>query len=588
MSPDVAQIALFVAAGLAFAAAVLVLVRVGRLDREQSAALQRATDTAEARHREMLKDMGEALGRVGERFGAANNELSDRLREVLERQLGATRDTLDRQLTGLREATDRQLADTRTGLMTLQSATNTELGQQREVLVAQIAQHRSNTVDALTAQRETVEARLGELRQGLTESLGTQREAITTSLVQQRDTVLALLGEQRTQLLTSLGEQRTEVGAGLGQQREAIVAQLAQMRADILEQSLKALGEQGRAQIEALNHALAAASQRLTESVTLLNTTTHERLESIQGKVDARLEAGFAKTNETFASVMARLATIDEAQKKIDGLTTNVVSLQELLGDKRSRGAFGEVQLENLVRNILPATHYEFQFALRPNVRVDCILRLPEPTGIVAVDSKFPLENWHRGFDRTLSDPERAAAQKQFGADVRKHVDDIASKYIVAGETADGAVMFVPAEAVFAEIHAYHADVVEHAMRRHVWIVSPTTMMAVLNTARAVIKDVETRKQVHLIKDELAKLGKDFGRFDERMRKLATHIKQAHDDAEQVRTSSDKIVKRFNQIERVELDAPGAAAQLAEAPDEAELFDTVADALPTGGALPPA
>jgi DNA recombination protein RmuC len=287
----------------------------------------------------------------------------------------------------------------------------------------------------------------------------------------------------------------------------------------------------------------------------LLSKTTDTRLEQISGRVSERLEEGFKKTNETFVSVMERLATIDEAQKKLDGLTTNVVSLQELLGDKRARGAFGEVQLENLVRNILPEIAYEFQYTFKSNgARADCVLKLPEPTGMVAVDSKFPMENYHRMFESGVSEADRAVAQRQFRADVKKHVEDIASKYIIAGETSDGAVMFVPAEAVFAEIHAYHPEVVDFAMQRRVWIVSPTTLMAVLNTARAVMKDVATREQVHIIKDELSKLGRDFARFDQRMKKLADHIRQAHDDAQQVQISSDKITRRFSQIERVELD----------------------------------
>ena len=221
-----------------------------------------------------------------------------------------------------------------------------------------------------------------------------------------------------------------------------------------------------------------------------------------------RLDEGFKKTNETFVSVMQRLATIDEAQKKIDSLTGSVVSLQELLGDKKSRGAFGEVQLEALVRNVMPPNAFEMQYTLSNGTRVDCALRLPEPTGLVCVDSKFPLENYNRMFEG--SDAERALAQKQFRADLRKHVDAIASKYIIENETSDGAVMFVPAEAVFAEIHAYHAEVVDYAQAKRVWIVSPTTLMAVLNTARAVLKDVETRKQIHVIKDALARLGSGF------------------------------------------------------------------------------
>jgi len=172
----------------------------------------------------------------------------------------------------------------------------------------------------------------------------------------------------------------------------------------------------------------------------------------------------------------------------------------------------------------------------------------------VCIDSKFPLENYHRMLDGALAETERAAAQRQFKTDLKKHIDDISSKYIIPGTTSDGAVMFVPAEAVFAEIHAYHGDIVNYALQRRVWIVSPTTLMAVLNTARAVLKDVETRKQIHIIKDELGKLGRDFARFDERMRKLADHVRQAHEDAQQVQISSRKISDRFASIERVELD----------------------------------
>ncbi len=155
--------------------------------------------------------------------------------------------------------------------------------------------------------------------------------------------------------------------------------------------------------------------------------------------------------------------------------------------------------------------------------------------------------------DNKLSEAEKLLAEKQFKSDVKKHVDDIATKYIISNVTSDGAVMFIPAEAVFAELHAYHADVITYAMNKRVWVVSPTTLMAVLNTARAVLKDVETRKQVHVIKEELGKLSKDFGRFDLRMKKLADNIRQAHENAQDVHISSQKISQRFAQIERVEL-----------------------------------
>ncbi len=363
---------------------------------------------------------------------------------------------------------------------------------------------------------------------------------------------------------------RSAVGEELRATRDAVNALQAkqdELRSEMLAKTLEKLGEQGRADQELIQNSFRNATQHLATSIETLSKTVDGRLEQIGGKVNERLDEGFKKTNETFVSVMARLATIDEAQKKIDGLTTNVVSLQELLGDKRSRGAFGEVQLEGLVRNILAPQAYEMQYTLPNGTRADCVLKLPEPTGMVAVDSKFPLENYHRMFDAP-SAAEKLVAEKQFKADIKKHVDDISSKYIIADVTSDGAVMFIPAEAVFAEIHAHHSDVVDYAMQRRVWIVSPTTLMAVLNTARAVMKDVETRKQVHIIKDELGKLGKEFGRFDERMKKLADHIRQAHEDAQDVRTTSQKISKRFTSIEQVELDQVAPLAAIAEQESE--------------------
>ena len=339
--------------------------------------------------------------------------------------------------------------------------------------------------------------------------------------------------------------------------RLSTTTELAQIRESMQALGLmlqQALAEQARADRELLQSGLAGAATQLSASMESLTRTVNERLEQIGGRVGERLDEGFRKTNETFANVMARLATIDEAQKKIDGLTTNVVSLQELLGDKKARGAFGEVQLEALVRNALPPGGFEFQHTLSNGTRADCVLKLPAPTGLVAVDSKFPLENYQRMFDADLSEIERRAAQTAFRGDLRKHIDAIASKYIIANETSDGAVMFVPAEAVFAEIHAYHPEVVGYAMQKRVWIVSPTTLMAVLNTARAVLKDVETRHQIHIIKDALGKLAKDFARFDERMQRLATHIDQAQKDVQEVQVSSRKISGQFARIESVEFE----------------------------------
>lgn len=391
------------------------------------------------------------------------------------------------------------------------------------------------------------------------------------------DRLQALNADQQDRLRAQLSLELTATREAMQALQVAQRDHLSQSSEQLSLSLRNGLSEQGMLQQNLLKTALQTTTQSLTQSIESLTKIVDARLEEMSGKVSERLEAGFKKTNETFVSVMARLATIDEAQKKIDGLSVNVVSLQELLGDKRSRGAFGEVQLEGLIRNVLPNSSFAMQHTLSNGARVDCALFLPEPTGTVAVDSKFPLENYHRMTDSSQGDLVQAQAAKLFKADVKKHIDDISSKYIIANETSDGAVMFIPAEAVFAEIHAYHRDVVDYAMHKRVWMVSPTTLMAVLNTARAVLKDVEMRKQVHIIKDELGKLSKDFDRFDTRMKKLADNIRQAHENAQDVHISSQKISRRFAQIEKVEL-AHAAGLETLELLDE---LDDVGKNTPT-------
>jgi DNA recombination protein RmuC len=405
-------------------------------------------------------------------------------------------------------------------------------------------------------------AMLSDIHQGFAKQTDRLTGSQVDSMERLRGTFQLELGQSREAAHTLQLTQTESLAAN----REEMVRQLAQLsnvlqqkqdllRTEMIGRTLQKLAEQARADQELFQSTLATVTQQLAARMESMSGKVDERLEQITGKVHERLEEGFKKTNETFANVMARLATIDEAQKKIDGLTTNVVSLQELLGDKRSRGAFGEVQLEALVANMLPNQAYKMQHVLSNGSRVDCALFLPAPTGMVAVDAKFPLENYHRMFAANVAPAERTLAERQFKIDIKNHVDAIGSKYIIANETSDGAVMFLPAEAVFAELHAYHPDVVDYAMQRRVWIVSPTTLMAVLNTARAVMKDVETRRQIHIIKDELGKLGKDFSRFDDRMKKLADHIRQANQDVTEIHVSSRKISDRFQQIERVELDS---------------------------------
>ena len=294
--------------------------------------------------------------------------------------------------------------------------------------------------------------------------------------------------------------------------------------------------------------------QYLNTSMNKLTEMTEKRLKEMNEVVAEKLSTGFEKTSKVFADIMKRLALIDNAQQKIEALSENVVSLQSLLDNKSTRGAFGEVQLNTLLENMLSNAHYELQSVLSNQKRADCLLKLPQPMGNLVIDSKFPLENYQRYIDARPGSSEIQTFLTAFKRDIKKHINDISDKYIIEGETADSAVMFVPSEAVFAKIHADLPDVVQHSHNSRVWITSPTTMMAILTTVKAVIKDGATRKQVHLIQKHLGVLAKDFSRFSKRMDGLKKHISQAKDDVDSVGISTDKIIKHFDKIESVELD----------------------------------
>ena len=357
------------------------------------------------------------------------------------------------------------------------------------------------------------------------------------------------LNQLRLQQTETLIQFKEQLQQSFSEQRSAFDKhQLESLK--IVQDSLQNGLNETRAQVK---EALQDYGQGVNKRVEQLTFTTDQRLKEINQQVEKRLADGFEKTNETFSNIIKRLALIDAAQKQIAELSTNVVSLQEILTDKRSRGTFGEVQLTALIRNVLPEQQFSLQHQLSTNKRPDCMLFLPEPTGNIAIDAKFPLENYRLLINASLSPLEKRPLEQQFRQDIRKHVQDIAEKYIIPGETADGAVMFIPAEAIFAEIHAHYPELVDEAHRAKVWMVSPTTMMAILTTARAVVKDAATRQQLHLIQEHLRLLANDFRRFQERMDNLAKHIEQAHTDVEQVHTSAKKITQRFTSIEQVEL-----------------------------------
>lgn len=392
-------------------------------------------------------------------------------------------------------------------------------------------------------------------------SMFRQKKANQSIEEQLREKVLASMNNMQHAISDKFSHLRIEQTQQASELREQLTQSFANHRARFDERQMDALkilqdtlqkGTQDNRQ--QLKEALGDYAKEMTQKVDHLTQTTETKLKEINAQVDKRLTEGFEKTNETFNDVIKRLALIDAAQKKITELSSDVISLQEILNDKRSRGAFGEVQLSALIHNMIPEQHFSFQHLLSNNRRPDCMLFLPEPTGNIAIDAKFPLENYRLMIDSSSTDIERAQADKQFKIDIRKHIQDIADKYIIPGETADGAVMFIPAESVFAEIHARHSDLVEIAQNAKVWLVSPTTMMAILTTARAVLKDAATRKQVHEIQKHLRLLADDFERFQIRMDNLAKRIAQAHSDVEQIHISSRKITQRFIHIDKAEFD----------------------------------
>ena len=277
-----------------------------------------------------------------------------------------------------------------------------------------------------------------------------------------------------------------------------------------------------------------------------------ERLADLGQRFGEGMEKSRVSQQTSLGELKERLVRIDAAQKNIEELSSQVVGLQDILSNKQARGAFGEVQLTDLVKSIMPPNFYSFQATLSGGRRVDCLLNLPYPPGPIAIDAKFPLESYRLLVDAG-SDRDKNQARKLLATDVLKHVSDISGKYIIPGETAESALLFLPSEAVYAELHANLPDVIERSWKSKVWVVSPTTLMATLNTIRAVLKDSQMREQAHVIQREIMILLQDIGRLDGRVGKLENHFRQAEDDLRQIRVSTEKITKRGNKIEEIEL-----------------------------------
>lgn len=297
-------------------------------------------------------------------------------------------------------------------------------------------------------------------------------------------------------------------------------------------------------------------SKELQHDFLVLNEKMEARLNQINDKVNEKIDQNFEKTNKTFNSVLERLSKIDEAQKNIDDLSKDIISLQSVLTDKKTRGTFGEVNLNYILTSIFgeKRTVYDIQHKLPNESICDAIIFAPEPLGKVCIDSKFPLENYERMTNRELSKSDREIAFKLFKSDVKKHIDAIADKYIIDGVTSDEAIMFLPAEAVFAEINAYHPELLKYAYTRKVWICGPTTLMSTLSTISMILKNIERDKYTKVIHEELNKLGIEFKRYKERWDKLSKSIDSVSTEVKDIHTTTDKISKKFESINSVNID----------------------------------
>ena len=281
-------------------------------------------------------------------------------------------------------------------------------------------------------------------------------------------------------------------------------------------------------------------TKEMNQDFTNLNDKMEQRLNAINDKVNERLDQNFEKTNKTFTSVLERLSKIDEAQKKIENLSSDIVSLQSILTDKKSRGIYGEVNLKHILENVFGVNDkiYQLQHTLSNTTIADCVLYAPEPLGTIVIDSKFPLENYQHMVDKKISSTERMVHEKQFKIEVKKHID---------------AIMFLPAEAIFAEINAYHSDILDYAYRKKVWICSPTTLISTLSVIQMIIKNIERDQYTSIIHEELNKLGMEFSRYKERWDKLAKSIQTVNKDVENVYVTTEKISKKFDMINQVEV-----------------------------------
>jgi DNA recombination protein RmuC len=305
----------------------------------------------------------------------------------------------------------------------------------------------------------------------------------------------------------------------------------------------------------AQNQAMVTVETRLAHVQQQMQDKLHEgvmrntrALTELQERMKDTLQGSSEKTTQSLTQLQERLATIDKAQTNIEKLSGDVLSLQDILSNKQTRGAFGEIQLNDIVQKAMPPDAYTFQATLSNGKRADCLIHLPNPPGPIVIDSKFPLEAYEK-IRAAETQTDMLIAVREMKTSVRAHIKAISERYIIEGETADGALMFLPSEAVYAELHANFGDVVREGFDARVWIVSPTTCMATLNTMRAVLKDARMKEQAGAIRKELGLLNKDVDRIETRVGNLDRHFAQASKDVEEIKISATKAGNRAKRLD---------------------------------------
>ena len=307
-----------------------------------------------------------------------------------------------------------------------------------------------------------------------------------------------------------------------------------------------------KGQLSQMVQASSQQQQNITSQLSEQSARMEQTLSNFRQQLGHSLQQQTQSTHDNLTKLSERLAIIDRANSQITELTGQVTQLHNILANKTERGAFGEVQLENLVKTVLPPNSYAFQVTLPNQKRADCILKLPNPPGDIVIDSKFPLDAWYN-LQNSETKEQQVAARRQLAISVRGHVKDIQDKYIIAGITAESACLFLPSEAVYAELHANLPDVIDASYKARVWIVSPTTMMATLNTVRAVLRDARLREQTAIIQSEMLKLIEDVSRLDTRVENLNRHFSQVQKDISEIQTSTSRISKRSYRITELEV-----------------------------------